>query len=166
MKLSEEREMYARAMNRKSRYTPPIGYAGTAFGSGYAPDTGNSFDGEMAGKVHEPQENTAELLRRTSYRPEYSEATDGGMRNPDQSRDYLRGESREMRDLGDANLPAESKPGEKSLLAAPLDELLGELRGRIGAEELILLLIMLLCASDGVGIEVILLGLVLMAGKE
>ena len=47
-----------------------------------------------------------------------------------------------------------------------LQDLLGELRGRIGAEELILLLVMLLLASDGAGSEILLLALLLFAGGE
>lgn len=50
--------------------------------------------------------------------------------------------------------------------ASVLGELLGELRGRIGPEELILLLVMLLLASDGAGSEVLLLALLLFGGGE
>ena len=50
--------------------------------------------------------------------------------------------------------------------ASVLGDLLGELRGRIGPEELILLLVMLLLASDGAGSEVLLLALLLLGGGE
>lgn len=50
--------------------------------------------------------------------------------------------------------------------ASALGDLLGDLRGRIGAEELILLLVMLLLASDGAGSEILLLALLLFAGGE
>lgn len=46
----------------------------------------------------------------------------------------------------------------------PFEELLRSLKGKIGREELIILLVMLLVASEGVGIEVLLLALILIAG--
>ena len=58
------------------------------------------------------------------------------------------------------------KPQEAGGFPLPpaLGELLEQLRGRIGAEELILLLVMLLLGADGAGAEVLLLALILLAG--
>ncbi len=57
-------------------------------------------------------------------------------------------------------------PPERREGTSALGDLLGDLRGRIGAEELILLLVMLLLASDGAGSEILLLALLLFAGGE
>lgn len=62
-------------------------------------------------------------------------------------------------------LEAGSPPKSQGLSLTPaLGDLLGDLRGKIGTEELILLLVMLLLAADGAGAEVLLLGLLLLAG--
>ena len=45
-----------------------------------------------------------------------------------------------------------------------LHELLISLRGRFGSEELIILTVMLLIAQDGIGAEVLILALILIAG--
>ena len=60
----------------------------------------------------------------------------------------------------------EKRPSGKGGFPLPpaLGELLGELRGKVGAEELILLLVMLLLGADGAGAEVLLLALILLAG--
>ncbi|MCR5682335.1 MAG: hypothetical protein K6G29_07790 [Clostridiales bacterium] len=62
-------------------------------------------------------------------------------------------------------VPRESRPEPREDTSV-LRDLLGDLRGRIGAEELILLLVMLLLATDGAGSEILLLALLLFAGGE
>ena len=47
-----------------------------------------------------------------------------------------------------------------------LEELIHSLRGKIGTEELIILLVMLLTASEGVGVETLILAAVLLAGRR
>ena len=49
---------------------------------------------------------------------------------------------------------------------AALEELIRSLRGKIGTEELIILLVMLLTASEGVSAETLILAAVLLAGKK
>ena len=61
--------------------------------------------------------------------------------------------------------PAERAPVKNEGTAA-LDELIRSLRGKIGTEELIILLVMLLTASDGIGIETMILAAVLLAGRR
>ena len=56
--------------------------------------------------------------------------------------------------------------GEHSDGHAALEELIHSLRGKIGAEELLILLVMLLTASDGVGIETVILAAALLAGDR
>ena len=50
-------------------------------------------------------------------------------------------------------------------LPEPLADFLAGLEGKLGAEEVILLLVMLLLSADGAGIETLLLGVVLLAGR-
>ncbi len=63
-------------------------------------------------------------------------------------------------------IPEPVPPLEPREGASVLGDLLGDLRGRIGSEELILLLVMLLLASDGAGSEILLLALILLGGGE
>ena len=49
--------------------------------------------------------------------------------------------------------------------ASPLEALLSGLDGRVGAEEVVLLLVMLLLSADGAGVETLLLGVILLAGR-
>ena len=60
--------------------------------------------------------------------------------------------------------PAES--AKDTVLPDAVGELLRDLKGKIGREELVLLLVMLLLAADGAGIETLLLGLILLTGRE
>ncbi len=62
-------------------------------------------------------------------------------------------------------IPGPPSPPETAPIPAGLAELLGELRGRIGTEEAILLLVILLISADGAGVETLLLGLLLLAGR-
>ena len=62
-----------------------------------------------------------------------------------------------------------SRPAESAkdpVLPDAVGELLRDLKGKIGREELVLLLVMLLLAADGAGIETLLLGLILLTGRE
>ena len=55
---------------------------------------------------------------------------------------------------------------EKTEGSAALEELIHALRGKIGTEELIILLVMLLTASEGIGAETLILVAVLLAGNK
>lgn len=46
-----------------------------------------------------------------------------------------------------------------------LEELIRSLRGKIGSEEMLILLVMLLTASDGIGVETMILAFALLAGR-
>ena len=46
----------------------------------------------------------------------------------------------------------------------PLGDLVSSLRGKLGTEELILILVLLIVASEGIGIEALILGLLLISG--
>ena len=77
---------------------------------------------------------------------------------PDPSPQFLRPESESDR--------AVQKSGDGAFrLPGTLTDFLSGLEGRIGAEEVILLLVMLLLSADGAGIETLLLGVVLLAGR-
>ena len=143
--------MYARSLNanRKNRYTPPPGYTGGAFGA-REPEDG------LIGKVHPAGENAFPEASARGFRPEIGTEA----REPDASRDFLRGSPRET------TPPDGEERAAKPALPAALTGLLGELRESVGAEEIILLLVMLLCASEGAGVEALLLALLLVAGKE
>ena len=139
--------MYARSLTKRGRSTPPPGYAGTAFGP---PAAGASFRepvDSMESKRHTPEEYGADRPRLRAD-PPLSPAGDarGGQLMPE----------------------AVSAGGGKrtsGALPAPLAELLSDLRGKIGTEEVILLMVMLLLSADGAGIETLLLGLILLAGR-
>ncbi len=68
----------------------------------------------------------------------------------------------------DAQITQEEKRvetvAERDKSTTPLHELLNHLRGRFGSEELIILTVMLLIAQDGIGAEVLILALILIAG--
>ena len=129
--------MYARSLAGRERSSPPPGYMGTAFGQGASALYGNrSGAGEpMEGKRHTPDEYGRE----------------GGTL------------TRPVRALQENDRPGPPAAGDGGI-ARVLADLLGDLRGRIGTEEAIILLVMLLMASEGAGVETLLLGVLLLAG--
>ncbi len=131
--------MYARSLAKRERSSPPPGYMGTAFGQGTSALYGGpSGRGEpMAGKRHTPEEYGRE------GRPA---APVLSVPPQDES----------------PGLPVREDKG----ITRALTDLLGDLRGRIGTEEALLLVVMLLLASDGAGAETLLLGVILLAGGE
>ena len=166
--------MYSRNMNRPqrssgSRYTPPPGYKGHVF-----QDESTENDGL---KHHLPD-------RVISREPEKENmAEDNVMRRPpDSSFSAVPGENSGIRESAvpqeesgvtcrgenRVQVPAEQNHAEKTVqgLPLPLKELLASLRGKIGAEELIILLVMLLIASEGIGAEVLILAVSLLAGTS
>ena len=132
--------MYARSLSGRRRSTPPPGYNGTAFGAGLPPQTVPDDDG-MESRRHTPEEYRAD--RPVVLPPAETPA-------PPQfpgERQIDRGDDRAVR------------------LPEPLADFLADLEGKLGAEEVILLLVMLLLSADGAGIETLLLGVVLLAGR-
>ncbi len=130
--------MYARSLTKRERSSPPPGYMGTAFGQGASSLYGGPSGGgePMEGKRHTPEE----YGREGRSAPVLSV--------PPQN--------------GSSVLPVREDKG----ISRALTDLLGDLRGRIGTEEALLLVVMLLLASDGAGAETLLLGVILLAGGE
>lgn len=116
--------MYTRNYSKQKRYSPPPGYAGSAFGS----------EGEV--KHHLPSD---EVMRTDRDEPPAKQ------------------EAHHEDTQAAAELPRE-KDGNA------LRELLQNLRGRFGSEELLILAVMLLIAQDGISVEVLILALILIAG--
>lgn len=142
--------MYTRSYNRNrdsryQRYTPPPGYVGTAFSD------------ESGVKHHAPdRELSFERTRDETY---------GEIRgdNEDEVRGIL-----DCRDETQSDLPEQEKLHEdaKNGDPSPLAALIESLRGKLGAEELIILMTMFLISSDGICVEVLILALILIAGNE
>ena len=128
--------MYTRSYGMQRRYSPPPGYAGSTI----------SGDGQV--KHHLPADEVNRIAK---------EAADA---------DDLPRESYAK--------PSESNYAEEKTAVdivskkdkdnSSLHELLKSLRGRFGSEELIILTVMLLIAQDGIGAEVLILALILIAG--
>ena len=138
MNLEEVRDMYARSLSKRGRSTPPPGYAGTAFVPSAAENPSRDPGDMLESKRHTPEEYGANRpVLRADLPP------------------VPAGEGRGIRVTG------ESRDG----LPAAFSERLSDLRGRVGTEEVILLMVMLLLSADGAGIETLLLGLILLAGR-
>ena len=139
--------MYARSLTKRGRSTPPPGYAGTAFGPPAADASFREPGDSMESKRHTPAEYGAERphLRPDPISPPAGDAR-GGQLMP------------EAANTGGGKRTSGALP-------ATLAELLSDLRGKVGTEEVILLLVMLLLSADGAGIETLLLGLILLAGR-
>ncbi len=138
--------IYTRDFNRKS-YTPPPGYDGNAFNE----------QREMFSSAAK-----AEYVRRgpdgrvdygSSGKNDSESHFDGEIYDeiqPDSPEEQIRDESHEAK-LHSHEIEA-------------LSSLIESLHGRFGSEEMIILLVMLLVASDGIGPEVLILALILIAG--
>lgn len=88
------------------------------------------------------------------HEPEYTEPTS-----------VRREESEENQDASETQTARENLTPVPQENTNVLGELIRSLSGRIGREELIILLVMLLTASDGVSAETLILALVLLSGK-
>lgn len=131
---------------RKNRYSPPPGYDGNTFKDWKDVST---MSGASARFTAQRDESTEE-----EYTPEedISETSDeAAAEQPVEefSRDEV------LQD--DVSAPAGAKAHEN------ISSLIENLRGKIGREELIILLVMFLIASDGMCAEVMILALVLLS---
>ncbi|MBQ8186226.1 MAG: hypothetical protein IJ037_05065 [Clostridia bacterium] len=124
----------------KQKYTPPPGYDGTA------------FNPSMETKRHEPQD----LIR--EERTEEAEIPELLPEPVSAESPEIRTEIPEIREEEKTHHPQESA-------LRTIGQLMESLRGRLGSEELIILLVMLLIAEDGLSAEVLILGLLLIAGS-
>lgn len=144
------REIYTRNYSHQPRnYTPPPGYVGNAF-----------TDSESL-KHHPPEDDVNGSDDRFSDRHEDSVS---------EAREVILNELRKADDC-ETDHDCDGHDGHKDEHEKddhdekhPFEELLRSFKGKIGREELIILLVMLLVASEGVGIEVLLLALILIAG--
>ncbi len=130
--------MYSRSTHRRV-YSPPPGYRGNAF----------------EGKHHFPAQVLDVPPREELPLP--CEKTEEGQGDDGIS-------CREITEIPEAK--CEEKRGSKWEEKSPIRALLDSLQGKIGEEELILLLVLLMVSSEGIGAEGLILALVLLAGRS
>ena len=137
--------MYARSLSKRGRSTPPPGYTGTAFIQPIREHPARDPADDMESKRHTPAEYGPDRQKFHTESP--SDPGDkAGARFPD--------------------IPAGAEKNGTSPIPSAFAELLHDLRGRVGTEEVILLMVMLLLSADGAGAETLLLGLILLAGRD
>lgn len=129
---------------RKNRYSPPPGYDGNTF-KDWKDVSGMS--GASARFTAQRNESTEEYTPEEDI-SETSDETAAEQPVEEFSRDEV------LQD--DVSAPASAKAHEN------ISSLIETLRGKIGREELIILLVMFLIASDGMCAEVLILALVLL----
>lgn len=158
-------------MGNKSRgstiYSPPPGY------------DGNAFSDNLTVKLHEPNEEiiTPEKNSMDSdiYSPLRSESIADDENN--KAKKHLdenaitevlheTGEERQptSSDISDTNDTSAAADGKKNETVRSIESLLCNLRGKLGREELIIILVMILVASEGFSAELIILAVLLAAG--
>lgn len=131
---------------RKNRYSPPPGYDGNTF-KDWKDVSGMS--GASARFTAQRDESTEE-----EYTPEEDILETSAEEYAEQPVEEF---SRDEVLQDDVSAPASAKAHEN------ISSLIENLRGKIGREELIILLVMFLIASDGMCAEVLILALVLLA---
>ena len=137
--------------NRIQRYNPPPGYAGNTFSvKHHVPE--NPIDENIPRRPNE-QDNRYD---RTIAEDEIG--IRGENSPPDESDLTCTGEER------NSPLEQEEMTIREKHEKSPLADLLESLRIKAGSEELIILMVMLLIASDGLCAEVLILALCLVAG--
>ncbi len=164
----EGEKIYTRNYGKPNRsgvkYNPPPGY------------DGNAFSGTPDVKLHEAEDDVTRLPRR-SRENTLPEQTDAAV-SPEEERFDLfddtppsyTDESKPEPDEKETKPPEPLPPSETESLPAfgsgvqAFEALFHHLRGKFGREELIIVLVMLLIASDGASIELMLLALILIAG--
>lgn len=164
--------IYTRSYGKNTgngRYSPPPGYDGNAFSA--TPEV----------KLHEAEDDVSRLRRKREPAPEIPRE----LPEPEDKNDIFGNsvpfseekEIAETENTGSArpqNLPEPDfgadpgkLPDNTAVFAGKMDSLealLRHLRGKFGREELILVMVMLLIASDGASPELLLLVLLLIAG--
>jgi len=126
--------MYTRNFG-KQKYTPPPGYDGTAFNE------------TVATKHHEPTELIRESAKEKESYPE-------SMLQPQK-------EERIIQNIPEKSAPISTEPVVYQKKEDQFSQILHALRGKLGTEELIILLVMLLIASEGFSTEMLVLGILL-----
>lgn len=133
-------EIYTRDFNsnKNQTYNPPPGYVGNAF-SNQRELFASGATAKYVAKNEPPSEpDDEEITNESENTAKAAEAS---------ALTHIEHENKTERHDGDS-----------------LGHLIESLRGKIGREELIILLVMLLVASDGIGVEVLILALILIAG--
>jgi hypothetical protein len=102
---------------------------------------GTAFGGILSTKHHEP----TELIRSDERLPEPVEV--------------------QITDMEPPETEIQPEITQHELADSPFRQLLDSIRGKFGTEELIILLVMLLIASDGFGAEMLMLGILLAVGN-
>ncbi len=158
-----------RQKNRVSDYTPPPGYDGNAFN-----EQREMFSAAAKAEYTERQPGRRSMPSDFGDSPEtdsseFSEEYYGGAEqmNRADSYDNPAGNGEESADERQTEVPVHSRAVKKSEHnhgIEALSALIESLHGRFGSEEMIILLVMLLVASDGIGPEVLILALILIAG--
>ena len=143
-------------MGNKSRsstvYSPPPGY------------DGNAFSDDLNVKLHEP--NADATIPRKVLENAIEETNSQSLDGDGIIETIAIPESADDERYTDESCAAvdEVEDGEKSKPAGSLESLLCNLRGRLGREELIIILVMILVASEGFSAELIILALLLAVG--
>lgn len=141
---------------RKVHYSPPPGYDGTAFSR-------NDFS-----QMKESAEKSGASARFTSKNDnapaETHEEENLIEQFPTEQDEVVKVCDNTTEDNLENNLQENRENSEVGEAADSLTGLVSGLRGRIGKEELIILLVMLLIASEGICAEVLILALVLFYG--
>ena len=135
-------EIYTR--NFRGQYSPPPGYDGTAFS-------------DSGGMKHHPPEDEMPVYTNEDSLNVKDDLTDRRVFIPEIPED--RESDLQKCDRDETEMCVPTLRNEHTM-----EDLLRIMKGKIGREELIILLVMLLIASDGVGIEVLILALILIAG--
>lgn len=131
-------DMYTRNFG-KQKYTPPPGYDGTA------------FEGNTSTKHHEPKE----IIHMEDSLPRIAEY-EGGM---EENQDLV--ETKEPDVTVNKVVPVKEVQQNAASADQTVKKLLESIRGHFGNEEMIILLVMLLIAADGISAELIILGILL-----
>ena len=131
---------------RKNRYSPPPGYDGNTFKDWKDVST---MSGASARFTAQRDESTDE-----EYMPE-EDILETSAEEYQQEQPYAQPSNEVLQDEVSASASAKAHENISSLIE--------NLRGKIGREELIILLVMFLIASDGMCAEVLILALVLLA---
>lgn len=159
----EEKQIYTRNYGKQNRsgvkYSPPPGY------------DGNAFSETPSVKLHEAEDDVTRLPRRPRIPAEPEPDERDLFEEPEtfsEPEPFLEPEPEpenapEPERMIDPSPPAENFPVFHNSIQS-LETLFSHLRGKFGREELIIVLVMLLIASDGASIELMLLALILIAG--
>ena len=138
--------------NQTRRYSPPPGYAGNTFNVKHHMPEELTYDDQTNRRYEELYQNGDESGAESGIRGESSPSDTNPL--------TCRGEEKNAGSIIEKRGHDETAAQDKS----PLFELIHSLRGRIGSEEIIILLVMLLIASDGLCAEALILALCLIAG--